>query len=84
MDGTLCLATMHRVKDLELDAVFLASINDGVVPNHYVLDTAGDVITRRLKENEKRALVYVSLTRARKLAFIYGYGRMSPWFAGKE
>jgi len=37
-------------------------------------------VTRRQRENEERALLYVSLTRAPKLAFVFGYGQMSEWF----
>jgi len=80
-EGTLNLATMHRVKGLEFDAVFLASANKGQVPLDYVVNSAADAVTRRQRENEERALVYVSITRARKLAFIYGCGQMSSWFS---
>jgi len=79
-DNTLNLGTMHRVKGLEFDAVFLASANKGLVPLEYVINSAADAVTRRHRENEERALVYVSVTRARKLAFIFGYGQMSDWF----
>lgn len=79
-EGGLNLATMHRVKGLEFDAVFVASVNQGLVPLEFVVNTAADPVTRRQKENEERALVYVSLTRARKYAFIFGYGQLSEWF----
>lgn len=79
-DGAINLATMHRVKGLEFDAVFILSVNKGLVPLDFVVSQAADLVTRRQKENEERALIYVSLTRARKLAFVYGYGQMSEWF----
>lgn len=79
--GELNLATMHRVKGLEFDAVFVASVNHGLMPLSMLLDSAADAVTRRQRENEERALLYVSLTRARKLAFVYGYGKISEWFA---
>jgi len=78
--GTINLATMHRVKGLEFDYVILASANKGMVPYSYVIDKAGDPVTKRQKENEERSLVYVSLTRARKQAFVLAYGEMSEWF----
>ncbi len=78
--GVLNLATMHRVKGLEFDAVFIASTNRGLVPLEFVLNSAADTVTRRQRENEERALIYVSLTRARKLAYVFGYGEMSEWF----
>ncbi|TGD72215.1 DNA helicase [Mangrovimicrobium sediminis] len=79
-EGAINLATMHRVKGLEFDTVFVASTNRGLVPLEFVVDGAADPVTRRQRENEERALVYVSLTRARKLAYVYGYGVLSPWF----
>ncbi|SUD67279.1 putative DNA helicase [Pseudomonas putida] len=79
-DDSINLATMHRVKGLEFDAVFILSVNKGLVPLDFVVSQAADLVTRRQKENEERALIYVSLTRARKLAFVYGYGQMSEWF----
>ena len=79
-EGSLNVATMHRVKGLEFDAVFLASANQGLVPLDFVVSSAADAVTRRQRENEERALVYVSLTRARKLAYVFGYGTISDWF----
>lgn len=64
---------------LEFDGVFLASVNQGLVPLRFFVDNAADAVTRRQQENEERALVYVSLTRARKLAWVFGYGQMSEW-----
>ncbi len=78
--GTLNLATMHRVKGLEFDYVVLASMNKNLVPLSFIVNAAGDPVTRRQKENEERALVYVSMTRARKQAFIFGYGSLCDWF----
>nr|WP_237561921.1 3'-5' exonuclease [Halomonas icarae] len=65
----------------QYNAVFVASANRGLVPLAPVLQSAADAVTtRRQRENEERALLYVSLTRARKLAFVFGYGQMSEWF----
>lgn len=80
-DGALNLATMHRVKGLEFDMVFVLSVNRGLVPLDFIVTQAADSVTRRQRENEERALIYVSLTRARLRAFVYGYGAMSEWFA---
>ncbi|MET4001237.1 3'-5' exonuclease [Marinobacterium sp. MBR-109] len=54
-DGALNLATMHRVKGLEFDAVFIASANRGLVPLEFVVSSAADAVTRRQRENEERA-----------------------------
>lgn len=74
------LATMHRVKGLEFDYVILASANKGLIPLEFVVANTGDQVSRRHKENEERALVYVSMTRARKRTFIFSYGQMSEFF----
>ena len=79
----LNLASMHRVKGLEFDIVFLASANRGVIPLDIAVNSGNDAVSRRQRENEERALVYVSLTRARKQAYVLGYGEMSKWFGGK-
>ncbi|SEA20650.1 UvrD-helicase domain-containing protein [Microbulbifer marinus] len=80
VSGRLNVATMHRVKGLEFDAVFVASANSGLVPLSSVVQSAGDPVMLRQKEAEERALVYVSLTRARKLAYLFSYGERSEWF----
>ncbi len=79
-EGYLNLATMHRVKGLEFDAVILASMNDNFMPLKQSVDSANDDVSRTQRENEERSLVYVSLTRARKVSFITGYGSMSKFF----
>ena len=79
-DNALNIATMHRVKGLEFDVVFLASANKGLVPLDFAINATADLVTRRQLENEERALVYVSLTRARKLAYIFAFEEMSDWF----
>jgi len=81
--NVLNLASMHRVKGLEFDIVFLASANRGVIPLDIAVNSGNDAVSRRQRENEERALVYVSLTRARKQAYVLGYGEMSKWFGGK-
>lgn len=47
------------------------------MPLRFVVDGAADPVTCRQRENEERALVYVRPTRARKLAWVFGYGQMS-------
>ena len=79
--GAINLATMHRVKGLEFDAVFLASTNRGLVPLDFVVNAAADAVTRQQRESEERALLYVSLTRARKCAYVFSSGALSEWFS---
>jgi superfamily I DNA/RNA helicase len=73
------IATMHRVKGLEFDHVFVAAANDGVVPLSLALAEADDQITARDAETAERALLYVALTRAKKSVLITGYGKLSSF-----
>ena len=60
------LATMHRVKGLEFDRVVLPGVNADLPPLPAALDGRSDVVERESAETEKRALVYVAATRAKK------------------
>jgi DNA helicase II / ATP-dependent DNA helicase PcrA len=53
-DGVV-LSTIHSAKGLEWDTVFLAGMEDGVLPHHNAEDT-----------EEERRVAYVGLTRARR------------------
>jgi len=75
------LATAHRVKGLEFDAVFVVSANDGLFPLAYADENCdeSDPIAKDLVEKKERALLYVALTRARKDAFVTAYGKVCPF-----
>lgn len=77
---SLKLATIHRVKGLEFDQLILASANDGLIPLDIALENKGDAISLEEAETEERGLVYVAITRARKAAFVLGYGELSRFF----
>ena len=59
-DSKVALMTIHASKGLEFNTVYLASVNDGIIPH-----------ARSLEENpeniaEERRLFYVAITRARR------------------
>ena len=67
---------MHRIKGLEFPYVFLAGINDGVVPEMKALMTEDPVELRDAIFNE-RALLHVAATRAVKGLFVSSHGKPS-------
>lgn len=67
-DG-LRIATMHRVKGLEFQYIFIVSANRDVIPQKTMI--------RQGAEKAEKCLLYVALTRAQKQAFITCFGRKS-------
>lgn len=61
-DDYVTIATVHAVKGLEFDDVFVVALEEGVFPTQRSI-TAGDI-------EEERRLMYVAITRARKRLFI--------------
>ncbi len=78
-EGSVRIATMHRVKGLEFDDVILISMNQGIIPFAPALAEKGDAVEERQADLEERALVYVAMTRARKKLIITHYGPQSPY-----
>jgi DNA helicase II / ATP-dependent DNA helicase PcrA len=77
--ATVSLMTLHSAKGLEFDAVFLAGLEEGLLPHNRSLDTPDGV-------EEERRLFYVGMTRAKKSLVLtravyrrnYGEERMRP------
>ena len=70
------IATMHRVKGLEFNYIFVAGVNNKVLPNGVRSDFSDDVSLEEF-ETEEKCLLYVALTRARAGAYVTCYGKMS-------
>lgn len=70
------IATMHRVKGLEFDHVFVAAVNKKVLPYGSRADFEDDISLEEFRTGEK-CLLYVALTRARKNAYISCFGGLS-------
>jgi superfamily I DNA/RNA helicase len=77
------LATMHRVKGLEFDRMIIAGVNDGVVPLTGEWMKTRDAVIQKDLEMHERALLYVSVTRAKKEVVITSFGKVSP-FLGRS
>lgn len=71
------LATMHRVKGLEFDYMYVAGINEGIVPLA-ILESDDPTIIREHEQRE-RSLLYVAITRAKRFCSISGFGTLSKF-----
>lgn len=76
-DG-LRIATMHRVKGLEFQYVFVVAVNNRVIPLPSAINKMDAVSEAETTASEK-CLLYVALTRAQKGAYITSYGRKSEF-----
>lgn len=75
----LTLATIHTVKGLEFDIVFLMGMNEGVFPDYRALRMNGKAI------NEERNNAYVAVTRAKRNVYVtYPLSRIMPWGISKN
>lgn len=75
MDG-LTLSTVHTMKGLEKDIVFLIGMCEGVFPD-YRADSRSEI-------EEERNTAFVAVTRARRWLYIsYPEQRMMPWGSPK-
>ncbi len=76
------VATMHRVKGLEFDTVFLAGMDDGTVPPAQALSRARVQDNVAEVEQSERSLVYVAMTRAKRTTTITASGRLTKLLDG--
>ncbi len=76
------LATMHRVKGLEFEAVLIAGVNDRSIP--YFSYDSKDLTVLENMEKKERALLYVAATRAKKYLVVTGFGKQSLFVVGNQ
>ena len=62
--GRVQVMTIHAAKGLEFTAVFVAGVDDGVLPHQKALAESPD------NEEEERRLFYVAITRAKRRLFL--------------
>ena len=77
LDG-IRVATMHRVKGLEFQYIFIVAANKRIIPLASAIDHT-DLVSEQETLTAEKCLLYVALTRAQKGAYIIGYGQMSEF-----
>ena len=77
LDG-IRVATMHRVKGLEFQYVFIVAANYRIIPLASAIDHT-DAVSEQETMTAEKCLLYVAMTRAQKGAYICGYGQMSEF-----
>ena len=82
LDGVR-VATMHRVKGLEFQYVFIVAANKRIIPLASAIDHT-DAVSEQESMTAEKCLLYVALTRAQKGAFISGYGQISELVSRKK
>jgi superfamily I DNA/RNA helicase len=83
-DPALRLATMHRVKGLEFDQMFLPGLTADQVPLRRIMDECPDQLSKALFEQQERSLLHVAATRAKKRVVVSFSGKPSPFIAKPE
>lgn len=73
----LRFATMHRVKGLEFQYIFIAGANEGVIPLQMAITE--DPVEKRDYDFNERALLHVAATRAIKGLVVTSSGQLSPY-----
>ncbi len=74
------LATMHRVKGLEFTVVYLVAANKYIIPLKSAVNRT-DPAEREAAIMGERCLLYVAMTRAKKLVKISAYGTLSEFLS---
>lgn len=72
------LATMHRVKGLEFTVVFIVAANKNYIPLKSAVNRT-DPAEREAAITGERCLLYVAMTRAKKMVRISAYGALSDF-----
>lgn len=72
------IGTMHRVKGLQFNYMFLPSLNFATLPLQTALEHCADQTAEEAFTAGERCLLHVAATRAKKQVFISYYGQPSP------
>ena len=74
------VATMHRVKGLEFQYIFVVAANERIIPLASAIDRT-DTVSERETMTAEKCLLYVAMTRAQKGVYISSYGKPSEFLS---
>ena len=74
------LATMHRVKGLEFTVVLIVAANKNIIPLKSAVNRT-DPMEREAAITGERCLLYVAMTRAKKMVRLSAYGAISDFLS---
>lgn len=75
----LRFATMHRVKGLEFEFVFIVAATSAYLPLREALENTGDEAEQAAAILRERSLLYVAASRAKKQLFVTASGTLSTF-----
>ena len=78
-DKSIRIATMHRVKGLEFDQIFIPFLDFNQMPYRYELNNKPDEVSKIQFEKQERSLLHVAATRAKKRVVITFSGAPSEF-----
>jgi len=77
------MATMHRVKGLEFERMFIVGVNRGIVPLARQFWNEYDHVAKHEHLLRERALLYVAATRAKQRVVVSCFGEISQFCISK-
>lgn len=77
----LRVTTMHRVKGLQFEHMFLSSVNQDVIPLREALKNVPDPTAHQNILTLERSLLHVAATRAKQSVTITYYGEACPFLS---
>jgi superfamily I DNA/RNA helicase len=77
LDSGIRMGTMHRVKGLQFNYVFIPGLNSESLPLLLGLNSCSDSVSKEKFINGERCLLHVAATRAKKQVIVTYYGQPS-------
>jgi mRNA-degrading endonuclease RelE of RelBE toxin-antitoxin system len=84
LDSGIRMGTMHRVKGLQFNYVFIPGLNSEALPLPMGVNHCSDSVSKEKFINGERCLLHVAATRAKKQVIVTYYGQPSSLLVGMK